>query len=355
MIFLAPSLDPQTHGGIERVSRQVVDIYGGLQAPGDLALVSNDPRGLAKHSRSYGRQYFSMVLDAMRMPLDGLTGPILCMHAGLSPVARILARRMKKPYVVFLHGVEVWRRLPIRTRWGLAKAGLLISNSRFTWSKFREWYPVLADKPSVVVPLGLWRKLDELKEQKPAGFDHMGRFVLSVGRLSLEDDYKGHGTLIHAISELRQNCPDVSLVLAGGGNATQFLKRLAGKRNDPEAVAFAGSVSDAELLWLYRNCSVFAMLSEGEGFGLVHIEAMAQGRPCLGTHADAAAEIIQDGVTGRLVPAREPAAAAEALRQMLRDPVELRAMGERALYRVKERYLQKHFAERLRNALSSIS
>ena len=355
MILIVPSLDPGMHGGIERVSRQVMEIFGDPQQECDLVLVSNDPADGSTRVKSYHRRYAAMLVDAMRMPLDGIEGPILCMHAGLSPVARILAWRMKKPYCVFLHGIEVWRNLPWRTCWGLTGAGLLIANSRFTLSKFREWHLDFAGKAAEVAHLGLSSAFDGLEGKKPVGFPDGGRFVLSVGRLSLEDDYKGHGTLIHAVTELRKNHPDVFLVLAGGGNAAAFLRQLVRVRNDAGAVVFAGSISDAELLWLYRHCAVFAMLSEGEGFGLVHLEAMAQGRPCLGTHADAVAEIIEDGVTGRLVPPGDLQAAAEALDQMLGDPSALRTMGERARQRVMEHFLQSHFAERLQNALKSLA
>jgi len=352
MILIAPSLAPENHGGIERVSRQVMEIFDGLRSGSDLVLTSNDSRGAAGRIRSYGRRYTAMIVDAMRLPVGGLSGPILCMHAGLSPVARILAWRMKKPYAVFLHGVEVWRNLPARTRWGLSGAALLIANSRHTISKFRQWHPQLAEKPAEPVHLGLPESFGRLEEKRPAGFAEGGRFVLSVGRLSLEDDYKGHGTLIRAVVELRKKHPDVFLALAGGGNAAAFLRQIAGRQDDPGAVMFAGAVSDAELLWLYRHCALFAMLSEGEGFGLVHLEAMAQAKPCVGTHADAAAEIIEDGVTGNLVAPRDPAAAAEALKEMLADAAALRTMGERAKARVQERFLQKHFAERLRKALT---
>ena len=354
MILIAPSLDPASHGGIERVSREVVDVFGGLRTESDLVLVSNDAAAAAGRTKNYRRRYAVMILDAIRMPVSGIDGPILCMHAGLSPVARILAWRLGKKYAVFLHGIEIWRNLPLRTEWGLSGAALSISNSRFTLSKFREWHPQMADQPAEVAHLGLPGAFNKLEEAEPVGFPGQGRFVISVGRLSLEDDYKGHGTLIRAIVELRKRMPDVFLVLAGGGNAAEFLKRLSIAQNDPGAVVFAGAVSDAQLLWLYRRSAVFAMLSEGEGFGLVHLEAMAQGKPCLGTHADAAAEIIEDGQTGRLVEPRDPQAAAAALEEMLGDPAALRAMGERARVRVTECFLQKHFAERLTKALCTL-
>lgn len=351
MILIVPSLDPACHGGIERVSRQVMEIFNRLRTPRDLLLVSNDKGAGEGRVKNYRRRYAAMFLDAMFMPLDGLDGPILCMHAGLSPVARILAWRMKKNYSVFLHGVEIWRHLPFRTLWGLSGAELLIANSRYTLSTFREWHPRFAGKSSEVVHLGLSGSFESLEEKRPAGIPDGGRFVLSVGRLSLEDDYKGHRTLIEAIILLRKKYPDLFLVMAGGGNAAEFLKTFAGGGNDPRAVVFAGSVSDAELLWLYRHCAIFAMLSEGEGFGLVHLEAMAQAKPCLATHADAAAEIVEDGVTGRLVSPREPEAAAAAIEEMLNDATALRSMGERAQLRVNERFMDKHFASRLRRAL----
>jgi glycosyltransferase involved in cell wall biosynthesis len=77
------------------------------------------------------------------------------------------------------------------------------------------------------------------------------------------------------------------------------LVALAALRGVADAVEFAGFVDDQKLREAYRDCTLFALPSFGEGFGLVFLEAMARGKPCLGARAGAVPEII-DQTTGVL-------------------------------------------------------
>jgi glycosyltransferase involved in cell wall biosynthesis len=362
MILIAPSFDGRSYGGIERVSCQVLRaLEKGDFGPGPhLVLASNDEPdsaiGNAAITRAaYQKRYLSMMIDALRMPLEGKTGPVLCLHAGLSPAARLIARRMKTRCAVFLHGVEVWRRLPLRTRWGLAGADRLFCNSRFTLSRFAHWHPALAEKPSTVVPLGLSASFEEALAARPNNAPAAAPFILTVSRLSREDSYKGHEVLMDSVLRLREQGRKVTLVMVGSGDAERDLREKAASCGDPDAFLLVGNVSDGDLAWFYRNCSVFALLSEGEGFGLVFLEAMSQGRPCVAANADASAEIVRDGVTGRLVPPRDASAAARALGEILDHEPEALRMGEEGRRLVQATFREEHFIERLTEALAQTS
>ena len=67
---------------------------------------------------------------------------------------------------------------------------------------------------------------------------------------------------------------------------------LAGQNGVADAVDFAGFVDDQKLRDAYRDCTLFALPSHAEGFGIVFLEAMARGKPCLGAQAGAIPEII---------------------------------------------------------------
>jgi glycosyltransferase involved in cell wall biosynthesis len=155
-----------------------------------------------------------------------------------------------------------------------------------------------------------------------------------------------------SILQLRKQGKKVTLLVVGSGDAESALKSKAENCGDPGAFLFVGNISDSDLLWCYRNCSAFALLSEGEGFGLVFLEAMSQGKPCVATNADAAAELVKDGVTGTLVPPRDPAAAAAALREILDNEPAARRMGEEGRRRIHQNFLEQHFIERLTAALA---
>ena len=89
---------------------------------------------------------------------------------------------------------------------------------------------------------------------------------------------------------------------------------------------FLGRVSDQALDALYRDCAFFVMPSRDEGFGLVFLEAMRAGKACIGG-AGAAAEVIEDGVTGLVVDAAEPDEVAKAVVRLFLEPDDAGAHG----------------------------
>jgi phosphatidylinositol alpha-1,6-mannosyltransferase len=102
-------------------------------------------------------------------------------------------------------------------------------------------------------------------------------------------------------------------------------------------VRFAGRVTDEELAAAYASSSVFAMPGrhrleprpEGEGFGLVYIEAGAAGLPVIAGHGGGSEEAVEEGGSGLLLDARDHRAVADALVRLLTDPVLARRLGER--------------------------
>jgi glycosyltransferase involved in cell wall biosynthesis len=85
-----------------------------------------------------------------------------------------------------------------------------------------------------------------------------------------------------------------------------------------------------------RAADVFCLPSRWESFGYVVLEAMAIGRPVVGSDVDAVPELVQDGVTGVLVPAEDPAALRAALDALAADPARRRALGQAATVRARD-------------------
>jgi glycosyltransferase involved in cell wall biosynthesis len=111
-------------------------------------------------------------------------------------------------------------------------------------------------------------------------------------------------------------------------------------------------LSDAALRSVLRHAAVFAMPSRGEGFGLVYLQAMQAGIPCLGSRDDAAADVIVDGETGLLVPEQDPEAIAGALARLLADEAMRRRMGEAARRRFESVFTYPRFRARLATILA---
>lgn len=347
-VVLTPDFGPEPRGGIQRVADGVVSILRSTPGARVWVAAANSPS--SGDCTGFEGRYARMAVWAAFGRLAFRPGRVLCLHAGLSFVARLLARRYGCPCHVFLHGIEAWRPLPLRTRWGLSGAEAFLSNSRFTWEEFARRHPGLSAKTCRVVPLGVSGRFEAGAEERPANFPAGGRFILSVSRLSREDDYKGHRVLAEAVFELRKTRPDVFLALVGTGNAREELEAWVRSR-DASAVLLTGAVSDAVLLWLYRRCAAFALLSEGEGFGLVYAEAMSQSRACVCSDADAAREVVENGITGFAVRPRDPAAASKALARILDDPALAERLGAAGNRRYQSLFTFQHFKDRLLSVL----
>jgi glycosyltransferase involved in cell wall biosynthesis len=185
-------------------------------------------------------------------------------------------------------------------------------------------------RPSHVVPLGI--DLDRFAAAAPA-LRKDGPIVGNVARLAPQKD---HATLLEAARRL----PDgVRVVIVGDGELREDLERRA----DGLPVELTGAREDVpELL---ASFDVFAFPSLFEGLCLAVIEAQAAGVPVVATPVGGIRETVVDGETGLLVPTRDPAALAAAIRRLLDDRDLARRLADEARRRVRERYSEQRMVE----------
>jgi phosphatidylinositol alpha-1,6-mannosyltransferase len=177
--------------------------------------------------------------------------------------------------------------------------------------------------------------------------------VLVVGRLSATERYKGHEALFDAWPAVRARVPAASLVIVGDGDDRQRLEQLARARGLDGAVEFRGFVTREALDDEYSRASLFAMPSRGEGFGLVYLEAMAHGLACVGSTADAAAEVIVPGQTGVLADPADAESLSRHLIDLLSHPDVLRTMGDAGRARLHETFTYEAFRQRFVSLVST--
>lgn len=150
--------------------------------------------------------------------------------------------------------------------------------------------------------------------------------VGTVGRLSAQ---KGHRFLLDAAATLLPRRPEVRVMIAGDGDLLEDLRRQAARLGLSDRVVFAGHRTDvADVL---GALDVFCISSLYEGTPLALFEAMAAGKPVVSTSVDGCREVLEDGVSGLLVPPGDPAALAAALDRAAADPALRAALGRRAL------------------------
>lgn len=154
----------------------------------------------------------------------------------------------------------------------------------------------------------------------PAG----NRLLGSVGRLHPAKD---QATLLRAFHSVHQAMPATSLVLVGEGSERPALEALVGELGLRHAVRLLGDRGDVPQL--LQALDLFLLSSVTEGYPVALLEACAASLPIVATRVGGNAEIVRDGTNGRLVPARDPSAMAEAASAMLYAPAQAAAMGRR--------------------------
>jgi phosphatidylinositol alpha-1,6-mannosyltransferase len=309
-------------------------------------------------ARSHAGRQGALALSAWRRQLTGRVAgsggarrprgrKVACVFDLLGP-ARLqgwLPPGLRAPYLVPLYGIEAWRPLRAGRLRALRQATIRLAVSAHTRAG------LLSANQGIgaveVLPLCL-------EERPPAGevdgevLGRAGRdFLLIVGRMGASERYKGHEALFATLPRLLAERPTTRLVVAGDGDDRPRLEARAAALGLAPQVCFTGFVSEATLGELYRRAALFVMPSRGEGFGLVYLEAMRAGKPCVAARASAAAEIVADQETGLLVDPEDPADLTAALGRLLADPGLARAMGERGRRRGEQLFTPERFRRRL--------
>lgn len=151
------------------------------------------------------------------------------------------------------------------------------------------------------------------------------RNILFVGR---QEQRKGLPYLLEAYALLKREMPETRLIVVGpdGGLRAGALRYIA--QHDLQDVVFTDFVSHEDLPRYYRSADVFCAPNTGhESLGLIILEAMAAGAPIVATRIQGFRDVLTEGVNGLLVPPRDSAALAAALKRMLTDPAMREEMG----------------------------
>ena len=161
-----------------------------------------------------------------------------------------------------------------------------------------------------------------------------------IGTVGRVQDVKNHACLVDAFILLRERMPELRerlrLAIVGDGPLLDALRAQAQAAGISDHVWLPGARTDiADIL---RGLDIFAMSSIAEGTPGSALEAMASSLPVVGTRVGGIPEVVDDGVTGFVVPASDPAAMAAALERYVRDPALARVHGQAGRERVQRLY-----------------
>lgn len=232
----------------------------------------------------------------------------------------------------------------------LARADAVVANSSFTVGRIR----AVRNVDVTVVPYGAAIRPDSV----PAKPSTDAPLVFSIGRMI---ERKGFTYLIAAMPAVRERVPKARLVIASDGPLRKELERQVRTLGLSECVRLPGKVSDEELGRLFTEASVFVLPSivdsrgDTEGLGVVIIEAISYGCPVVATSVGGIPDLVKDGVTGRLVSQKDPAALADAIVGLLEDPRLATRLAEGGLRHVNAEYDWGAVIERLESVYRRVT
>jgi glycosyltransferase involved in cell wall biosynthesis len=319
-----------------------------------------DVRFLMLHEHEPGAWDFARELTARGIPLDAIP-----LAADVDPIAFLrlagyLAR--SRPRILHTHLVhaDVYGQLT-----GALTGVPVRVSTKHGFNEFRENRGfALGDRAiaslahtHIAISRGLARYLEEVEGFDGASFEivHYGiepdgspepyrggePRLLCVGRLI---PIKGHIVLLRAVAEARREVPALRLDVAGRGPLEPALRALAKELELEDAVRFLGHV--APIQRAIEKAAAVVVPSMGEGFGMVALEAMERARPVIAAEIGGLGELVEDGVTGLLVPAGEAEPLTRAIVRLASDLDLAARMGEAGRRRAVEQFLQERCTDR---------
>ena len=230
---------------------------------------------------------------------------IVCGHINLVPIACLLRRWLGAPVLLVIHGIDAWK--PTRRRITnrlVKKIDAFVSVSQVTKIRFLEWAN-LPDYKGFILPNAVQADRFGPGPKRPDLLNRYGlenkTVLMTVGRLSSSDQYKGFDETMELLPELKEKIPDIAYLIVGNGSDRQRLEAKAMSLGVAERVVFTGYIPETEKADHYRLSDAYVMPGSGEGFGIVYLEAMACGIPVVASKVDGSREAVRDGELGILV------------------------------------------------------
>ncbi|WP_316230531.1 glycosyltransferase family 4 protein [Bradyrhizobium sp. SZCCHNR1051] len=222
------------------------------------------------------------------------------------------------------------------TRWLIRRMDAIIATSDISASYLK--------RDATVVTHGVDTEIYTPPADRAAAFAESGlpgkHAIGCFGRVRAQ---KGSDVFVAAMCRLLPRFPDFSAVLVGAVTPEQMpfaseLKKQIAAAGLEQRIVITGELDIAEVQRWYQRLTIYAFTSRNEGFGLTLIEAMAAGAALVAARAGAAEIVVEDGITGVLVPPGDVDALVAALEPLMRDPDAAQAMGARARQRVVEKF-----------------
>jgi len=345
-----------TSGGIQTSNRCLVkalDQAATAHNWGVKVFVLNDrgeselaPRYMAGyHQRYHGFSGNRLLFVSMGLLESRRADIVILGHVHFAPLAPFMGKATR---FLVVYGIDVWKRLTVFEQWGLSRISKIWSISQYTRDRMAELNHLKREQFKI-----LPCTLDPLRDRGVARGTREslglpdGRMILTVSRLEASERYKNIDLAIRSIPAVLAEAPDAFYVVVGDGTDRGRLEQIARNLGVQDKVLFRGRVADELLSSYYQTCDLFVLSSVREGFGIVLLEAMCHGKPCVAARAGGLPEVVEDGRTGTLVDPGDEKALTRAMVDLLADAQMREAMGRAAQKRFREELSFDRYCERL--------
>jgi teichuronic acid biosynthesis glycosyltransferase TuaC len=237
-----------------------------------------------------------------------------CGHA-----AAFLSRRLNIPFVVTVHGLDVFNRCfenGVAARWRGKTSSQVYARARKVICISQKVQRVLEDGTGPAASAEVVYNGTDPDFFAPGPPQSGPPTILVIGTLLAG---KGHELVLRALSTLKDSYPGLQCNIMGEGAERDRFVNLARDLNLGDRVHFLGRRSRSEVAEAMRNCTVFVLPSRFEGLGCVYLEAMASGKPAIACRGQGIDEIIHDGLNGMLIPVNGLDELVQNLRALLSD------------------------------------
>ena len=259
-----------------------------------------------------------------------------------------VAQKYKKPLIVNIHGQDFQQTIfknnkckkNIEKIINFSEKTIVVSKKL---NKIGENNLQISSNKIKVVSNGINRNDIYIKINKNFKEYKDKKIILSVSTLKRT---KGIDLNIKAIEQLTKEYSNLIYLIIGHGAERVNLKKLIDELKIQNIVKFIGKVSHRKVMEYLDFCDVFSLPSWNEGFGIVYLEAMAQGKPVIGCQGEGIEDFVENGKTGLLVKPKDVDSLAKALGFLLSNIDEAKIIGERAQKVVLENYTWEKNAEK---------
>ena len=284
---------------------------------------------------------------AFRSVLRTFQPELLHAHFATEPTAaaRELAGEFGLPFTFTAHGYDLHRKPPADLGERAAAAAAVITVCHANAQHLTHAFGVPAGHIRVI-PCGV-----DLERFRPQGCAADPPHIVCVARLV---PVKNLELLLHACHQLQSRGIHFRCVIVGEGPCREQLEATRTRLALEGVVALVGAAEQAQVLSWWRKAAIAVLTSEREGMPVSLIEAAACGLPAVATAVGGIPELVEDGVTGRLVRLADPLAFAAALEQLLRDPFLAARLGQAARQRAKERFSLRRQVDQLLDVWAGI-